>query len=395
MELFFESLRALNSNKLRTFLSMLGIIIGVTAVIAVIAIGTGTTEEINKTVASLGSNVIIAIPSSNSNFKFNFANEIENMAPNISKATGILQSSAPVSYSNNNTSSTIYASSPNIFQVLNLNIEYGREINESDFNKNNIVIGNRIARNLFNNINPLGETVYLTHSNREITRKIPFKIVGVIERTGSRILYDADRMIIMHYNTGDSRLFHTQGSISQIIVSAKNEFVAKNAMLELDFYLNNKFDNERAYNLISQDSILSVMNQITTMMNLLLLAIAAISLLVGGIGIMNIMLVSVTERTREIGIKMALGATRKRILTEFLIESVLITFVAGIIGIILGAALSNFIAFLAREYQLKSVVNLFAVLIAFGISTSIGLFFGIYPASKASKLSPIEALRYE
>lgn len=395
MELFFESLRALNSNKLRTFLSMLGIIIGVTAVIAVIAIGTGTTEEINKTVASLGSNVIIAIPSSNSNFKFNFANEIENMAPNISKATGILQSSAPVSYSNNNTSSTIYASSPNIFQVLNLNIEYGREINESDFNKNNIVIGNRIARNLFNNINPLGETVYLTHSNREITRKIPFKIVGVIERTGSRILYDADRMIIMHYNIGDSRLFHTQGSISQIIVSAKNEFVAKNAMLELDFYLNNKFDNERAYNLISQDSILSVMNQITTMMNLLLLAIAAISLLVGGIGIMNIMLVSVTERTREIGIKMALGATRKRILTEFLIESVLITFVAGIIGIILGAALSNFIAFLAREYQLKSVVNLFAVLIAFGISTSIGLFFGIYPASKASKLSPIEALRYE
>jgi putative ABC transport system permease protein len=185
------------------------------------------------------------------------------------------------------------------------------------------------------------------------------------------------------------------GRTSSIFVSAVDENTAELATMATDFYLYRKFGDSDKYSIMSQDAILEAVNQITGIMNVILVGIAAISLVVGGIGIMNIMLVTVKERTREIGIKMAIGATRHRILMEFLVESVVLTVVAGIIGMILGGLLSGLIAYFGRAFGLTAVITWKSIALSFGVSAAIGLFFGIYPANQASKLSPIEALRYE
>ncbi|BBE30747.1 ABC transporter substrate-binding protein [Tepiditoga spiralis] len=408
MEILRETYRSLFSNKLRTFLSMLGIIIGITSVITVMALGAGTTENITNSVSSLGSNVMIIFPgysggrggkvaSSMNYLEKSDAENIANYAEDVIRATPVLQSNFLVQNGNLNITSTIMAGNPELFNILNLNIDSGRSFVEDDYAnvKNYAIIGYTTAESLFEGKNPIGEKIYLIQKNSKLFRKIPFEVIGVLKKAGSTLMFNTDKTIFIPYSTADARLFKTNGKASMILASGVSSEKSLEAQMEVDFILNNKFGDDTSYQIMSQDSMLEVIGQITGVMNFILIAIAAISLVVGGIGIMNIMLVSVSERTREIGVKMALGAGRKRILLEFLTESIAITFIAGLIGIILGSLLSAGISSLAANLNLKAIISLKSILIAFGVSASVGLFFGIYPANKASKLSPIEALRYE
>ncbi len=409
MELLIETARALIANKTRTFLSMLGIIIGVTSMIAVVSIGQGATAGITERVSALGSNVLMITPGfSGGSGGRSFVGlsdvltkkDVENIAkmcPDVKDVTPVIQNQFPVKYTTNNTQAQIYAAYPNIFDILSMNVEYGRRLSLQDLDDYAKVgvIGSEVARNLFGTDEPLGKTVYMGVSIGNTNKKIPIRIVGKLEQTGSKLMYNPDKMIIIPFTTAEGRIVNTKGNVSTILASAKDSDSSQKAQLEIDQVLYLRLQDGDKYNITSQDSILGAVSEVTGIMNIFLGSIAAISLLVGGIGIMNIMLVSVSERTREIGIKKALGATRKRILSEFLIESIVITFVAGVIGVLLGIALSKAVELAASAYDLETQVTWGSIMIAFGTASMIGLFFGIYPASKASKLSPLEALRYE
>jgi putative ABC transport system permease protein len=407
MEILRETFRSLLSNKLRTFLSMLGIIIGITSVIAVISLGEGTTQNLTESVSSLGSNVLIITPgrtttrtgdeSSSYSLTYDDANNIKDFAPNIKATAPVLQGSYLLKKDDLNINSTLLSSNEDIFSILNLELLDGRFYNATDLEekRNVVVIGYEIANELYPNESPIGKTISIMQNiSNSLTRKVNFEIIGVIKETGSKLLYNIDTTVLVPFSTGDARLFQSNGNVTQILASARSQELSKLAQIEIDTILYNKFGSE-SFNILSQDAILEVIGNVTGIMSFILVAIAAISLVVGGIGIMNIMLVSVSERTKEIGIKMAIGASRKRILFEFIFESIAITFIAGIIGIIFGILLSNGIASLAKEYSLSAMIGWQSILSSFGISVAVGLFFGIYPANKASKLSPIEALRYE
>jgi putative ABC transport system permease protein len=407
MEILRETIRSLVSNKLRTFLSMLGIIIGITSVIAVISLGQGTTQNLTESVSSLGSNVLIITPgrttiragasSSSNSLTVDDANNIKNSAPSVRATAPVLQGSFLLKKDDLNINSTLLSSNNDIVSILNLELSEGRFYNTTDLEekRNVMVIGYEIANELYPNENPIGKSIAVMQNiSNSLTRKVNFEIIGVMKETGSKLLYNIDTTVLIPFSTGDARLFQSNGQVAQILASAQSQEMSKSAQIEIDTILYNKFGSE-SFNIMSQDAILEVIGNVTGIMSFILVAIAAISLVVGGIGIMNIMLVSVSERTKEIGIKMAIGASRKRILFEFIFESIAITFIAGIIGIIFGILLSNGIASLAKEYSLNALISWQSILSSFGISVAVGLFFGIYPANKASKLSPIEALRYE
>ncbi|PLV57384.1 ABC transporter permease [Thermotoga sp. SG1] len=404
MEILKEVLRSLLANKMRTFLSMLGIVIGVTAVIMVMSLGAGMRESVTERLTSLGSNIIMVTPGFVGGRGGTIAQSVEalneedvsdilNMCPSIDKAIGLVNGSFLVQYSETNSRSNVYAAPYEIFQILNLKVSSGRTFTKEDSTANVAIIGQEVAYNLFESENPVGKKIYLVQGNR----KLIFEIIGVFERTGSILMFNPDNMILIPYETGKFRVFQTHGNISMILATSKSPEVAQRAVMEIDHLLYTKFHEEESYyNIISQQAILNVVSESVSIINLVLVAIAAVSLVVGGIGIMNIMLVSVVERTREIGIKMAIGASRLRILLEFLVESVVITFVAGAIGVALGILGSNTIVnTFGSSYGLKAFIDPISVIIAFGVSASVGLFFGFYPAYRASRLSPIEALRYE
>ncbi|AIY86141.1 MULTISPECIES: ABC transporter permease [unclassified Thermotoga] len=404
MEILKEVLRSLLANKMRTFLSMLGIVIGVTAVIMVMSLGAGMKESVTERLTSLGSNIIMITPGFTGGRGGTIAQSVESleeddvedilkMCPSVDKAIGLVNGSFLVQYRETNTRSNVYSAPADIFHILNLKVSSGRTFSQEDNTANVAIIGQEVAYNLFGNENPLGKKIYLVQGNR----KLVFEIIGIFERTGSILMFNPDNMILIPYETGKFRVFQTHGKVSMILATSKSADVAQRAVMEIDHLLYTKFHEEESYyNIISQQAILNVVSESVSIINLVLVAIAAVSLIVGGIGIMNIMLVSVVERTREIGIKMAIGASRLRILLEFLVESVVITFVAGAIGVALGILGSNTIVnTFGSQYGLKAVVDPLSVIVAFGVSASVGLFFGFYPAYRASRLSPIEALRYE
>lgn len=404
MEILKEVFRSLYANKLRTFLSMLGIVIGVAAVIMVMSLGAGMKKGVTERLTSLGSNVIMVSPGfvggrggtvaqAVETLKESDVKAILDMCPSVGKAVGLLSGSYLVQYKNSNTRISVYAAPNEIFQILNLKVSRGRTFSEDDKSKNVLIIGQEAAYNLFKNEDPLGKRVYIVQGSR----KIPFEVVGIFERTGSILMFNPDRMILIPYETGKYRVFQSRGGISMIIAMTSSPELSPNAVMEIDHLLYTKFHGQESYyNVVSQQAILNVVTESVNIINLVLVAIAAVSLVVGGIGIMNIMLVSVVERTREIGIKMALGASRARILVEFLVESITITFVAGAIGVLLGVLGSKTVVnTFGKTYGLVAVIEPTSVLIAFGVSACIGLFFGFYPAYRASRLSPIEALRYE
>jgi putative ABC transport system permease protein len=276
-----------------------------------------------------------------------------------------------------------------LFDMINVKLSQGEFFDESDekAKRRVTVVGKEVADELFPNGDALGQTIRITSGSIRQT----YVVIGVLEKSGNLLFLNPDRSILVPFASAENRLFRRK-NVSMIVAQAISENMASQAVSEIDSVLFEKFQNEDRYRIVSQDALLETINQTMALLSFMLGSIAGISLLVGGIGIMNIMLVTVTERTREIGVRKAIGASRRHILLQFLLESIVLTFVAGLLGIAAGFGLSRIIASVG---SIQTAVTPTVVLIAVSVSVMVGLFFGVWPAMRASKLDPVEALRYE
>ena len=396
------ALTSLYANKMRSLLTMLGIIIGVGAVIALVSVGMGVRSNVTSSIASLGSNMLIVSPGSSNRggvrgaagsmqtLKYDDAKAIKDKIKNIDFVSPSVSSSYQIVYGNNNWKTSVQGVTPEFMSIRSLSIGYGSFVSTDDMNKRNrvAVIGTTVASNLFAKDNPVGKNIRINNQ--------PYKVIGLLESKGqSSVGQDQDDVIYIPLTTAQERMLgitYVQSINVQVSSQEKMEQVQaeiENLLRSRHHIVAGKDDDFHVRNLTS---LMETVNQSTSMLTLLLGAIAGISLIVGGIGIMNIMMVSVTERTREIGIRKALGATFMNIMTQFLIESMVIGIIGGIIGIVFGCAASKVIAQLG---DFTTVITITPIIVSFIFSVGIGLFFGIYPARKAAKLDPIEALRYE
>lgn len=404
--LFTESVRiavnALFANKLRSLLTMLGIIIGVGAVIAMVAVGMGVTQRVTDSIASLGSNMLIIRPGasmsgglrgaagSRTTLKFEDAVAIKKKVKDVDYVSPTVQKNYQVVYGNQNWNTSVTGVTQEYMSIRDLSVTTGSFITEEDMNTRNrvAVIGMTVASNLFGEANPVGKTIRVNNQ--------PYRVIGVLESKGqSSVGQDQDDVVIVPLTTAMDRLLavtYVQTINVQVSSQQKMDNVQKDieTLLRQRHHLTGGKDDD--FQVQNLTSLMSTMNETTTMLTLFLGSIAAISLIVGGIGIMNIMMVSVTERTREIGIRKALGATFKDIMTQFLIESVVIGVIGGVLGILFGIAAAQAIS---KFGDFQTVITVSPILLSFAFSVGIGLFFGIYPARKAALLDPIEALRYE
>jgi putative ABC transport system permease protein len=400
LKLAIDSLRA---NKLRTLLSMLGIIIGVGAVIAIVSIGSGAREQITAQISDLGSNVINILPgtskgwggkistSSADVFTIELADYIEKVSPSVKRVVPISQGSGLLIKGNFNIQTTIIGTNADYQEINNYNLALGQFINEGDLDtsRNIIVLGSELTEELFGNNNPLGEKIKLSYQKRDYL----FTVIGVMEEKGAGLIGNLNKQAYIPITTFMKKLSNSR-FVSYYMAQANSSKEASAAVGEIEYFLIKYLEdeNKEKFNLLSQDQILDTISSVTASLSLMLGGIAAISLLVGGIGIMNIMLVSVTERTREIGIRKALGAKNKNIMSQFLIEALSLSGMGGLIGIFFGWLGAYAIA-QAGKWPL--VITPISVLLAFGFAVIIGLFFGLYPAMKAAKMDPVDALRYE
>ena len=399
------ALRALRTNKMRSFLTMLGIIIGIAAVIAMMAVGSGASYVISQQIASIGSNIILIIPGSTTSgglrtgsggaqtLSSDDAKAIMTDCPSVAYAAGNVRSSGQIVNGNMNWSTVIMGGTPELFDIREWPVVSGRPISQQDEDGavKVCLLGQTVAENLFGSADPVGSIVRI--------KKIPFTVIGVLERKGqSPQGQDQDDSVFVPLRTAQRNLVRSQrtGIVGSIIVKANSEDVINKAESEIQSLLNQRHritnGKESDFSTRNLSEILAVAEQSSKAMSLLLGAVASISLIVGGIGIMNIMLVSVTERTREIGIRMAIGAKKNDILLQFMTEAVLLTMLGGVIGIALGAG--GAIA-VSRMLDWPTLISFQSIAIAFVFSAAVGIFFGFYPARKAAGLNPIDALRYE
>jgi putative ABC transport system permease protein len=399
------SLRALRVNKMRSALTMLGIIIGVGAVIAMLAVGTGASEKISEQISSIGSNLIIILPGSTTSGGLRMgmgsqptltrddAEAIQKECSAVQEVAPVLNGAAQIVYSNQNWSTGVYGTTSSMLAIRDWPISSGRSFTEQDIrNATKVaILGQTVVENLFGGIDPVGQMIRI--------KKVPFMVIGVLDRKGqSPQGQDQDDTIYIPVTTAQKKIFGTSfpGMVRTIMVKARSTedlAVAEkqiNELLRQRHHLSARQDNDFTVRNLTQ--IMQVAEQSTKVMTLLLGAIASVSLLVGGIGIMNIMLVSVTERTREIGIRMAVGAKTWDIRLQFIIEALTLALIGGITGIIIGVGGSKLLSMFAGW---STVVSTLSVIMAFGFSGLVGIFFGFYPAYKASLLNPIDALRYE
>lgn len=399
-----EALRALRINRLRTGLTMLGMIIGVAAVVLLISIGQGAQSKINQSIATMGSNLFIVLPGATSSGGLSFGSgSVKTLTVSDSEAIAelpLIEATAPVitgtaqlNYGANNWSTTVTGTTPDYFKVGSWNIESGSFLSESELRSavRVAVLGKETARNLFGEEAAAGKIIRVT--NR------PFLVIGVLEAKGQSLTgRDQDDNVFIPLTTSERQITGNQfpGSIRYMMVQAKSAAVMDEAEAEIVELLRQRHritgEMENDFTVRNLAAIADVATGTAKLMSLMLGAIASISLLVGGIGIMNIMLVSVTERTREIGIRMAIGANRRAILTQFLLEAVMICILGGVAGIILGIGGAWIVSQLA---DMLIVITLGMVGLAFAFASAIGIFFGFYPARKAAFLKPVEALRYE
>lgn len=384
LQLIKLALRGIIDNKLRSFLTMLGIIIGVASVIALVSFASGATAQVTSQLEGMGSNILnVNIFGRGSQTSFTYEEAMDLKNPYISGVAPTVNSGMTVKFMNKTFDTGIIGTNPEYFSINGRETEVGRILTETDIeNRSRVaVIGAETAREL-GMINPVGETIKIEGNN--------FTVVGLLKSKGSSMMGSQDDVVIVPITTAQ-RLFRTGGIRSITMQAASPEDVEPaKAFLEAD--LMRIFGEEDSFNVFDQTELLDTVRQSTSVLSMMLGGIAGISLLVGGIGIMNIMLVTVTERTREIGIRKAIGAKKKDILTQFLIESSVLSGVGGIIGIIVGLALSRILSSLAN---FPTQTTLLTVGISFGFALLVGIVFGMYPANRAANLNPIDALHYE
>lgn len=402
---FKISIRALRVNKMRSGLTMLGIIIGVGAVIAMLAVGGGAREKIGEQIASMGSNLLIILPGTTTaggvrmgmgatpTLSLSDAEAIRRECPAVLEVAPNINGVSQVIAGNVNWSTAVIGTTPGFLLVRDWPLESGQPFTDQDVKSATKValLGQTVVDNLFGALDPVGQVIRI--------KKIPFLVIGVLARKGqSATGQDQDDAVYIPVTTAQKKIFGTAfpGMVRSIAVKTHSAADLEPAEAQITSLLRQRHrlgprqDNDFSVRNLTQ--IMEAAEQSTRVMTLLLGAIASVSLLVGGIGIMNIMLVSVTERTREIGIRMAVGARRWDIRLQFVIEALTLAIIGGLIGVILGISASQLISEFAGWSVVISPVSVF---LAFGFSGLVGIFFGFYPAYKASELNPIEALRYE
>mgnify|MGYP002857685901 CR=1 FL=1 len=377
------SIKNILSNKLRSLLTMLGLVIGIASVIVLVGIGNGTSTKISSQVQSLGTDVLtLNIQSSDYSLDYSDIDELLNLQ-NVELVAPYKTISSTVSRGNTTSSrANLIATTPEYLETIGLTISSGRLLSEIDLENYNKVclIGDDLAEDLFSLSNPVGQSIKIDGDN--------YTVIGVLTAVGSSMGSNIDDMLIIPFTT--MKYLEEDTSISNLYIKVENDNIIESTTTLIENYIENIYGIDTDYfSVSSQDSMLNTMDEINNTMSLLLGGIAGISLIVGGIGVMNVMLVSVTERTREIGIRKALGAKRKDILLQFLIEAMVLCLVGGLIGIIFGIGLGSLLG--KMGYTFSPGVTI--ILIAFLSSALIGIVFGIFPANKASKLNPIEALR--
>ena len=407
--LFKIALRAIAANKLRSFLTMLGIIIGVASVITMLAIGQGSKKSIQKQISEMGSNMIMIMPGQDmrggvrrdademETLKLADYDALKDQCQYISAVSPVVNSSGQFINGNNNTPSTIYGVNRDYLDIRQLSVEDGEMFTDEDIKSSAkvCVVGKTVVDNLFpDGSDPVGKVIRFN--------TIPFRIVGVLKSKGYNSMgMDQDDLVLAPYSAVMKRILAVN-YLQSINCSALTEGLTDKATEEITKVLRAQHKlkdpteessgDEDDFNIRSQEELASMMNSTTDLMTILLACIAGISLVVGGIGIMNIMYVSVTERTREIGLRMSVGARGIDILSQFLIESILLSVTGGVIGVLIGIGATYGVNIFAKW---PVFIQPWSVLLSFFVCTATGVFFGWYPAKKAAMLDPIEAIRYD
>jgi putative ABC transport system permease protein len=396
------ALRGVNANRLRSALTMLGIMIGVGAVIVLVAVGNGSSQKVQSQLESLGTNTLTVLPagfgaggarsfSSRPVLTEQDVNALEDKsnAPDVSEVAPIKSTSVAGAYGGNSyTPSQFLGTTANIQGIRNYEISNGSFFTTDDVTNDRrvVVLGSTVVDNLFGTgVDPVGKQVKFGSST--------WTVSGVLKSKGSNGLQDQDDVVLAPITTVMDNITGDNGSVNQVVAQAASRTQTNAASTEITSILNSRHktaNGTAAFQVLSQDSLISTSQSTNSVFTVLLGAVAAISLLVGGIGVMNIMLVTVTERTREIGIRKAIGAQKADILSQFLVEAVLLSVLGGLLGVAVGLIGSRF-----KIVGVQPVVELYSVFLAFGVALAVGLFFGIYPANRAASLRPIDALRYE
>jgi putative ABC transport system permease protein len=393
---------ALRANKGRSVLTTLGIIIGVAAVIAIVALGEGASASVSSQLAGLGTNLLTIMPGSTrsggaaagagsaTSLKADDADAITQKIQGLNGVSPVVSGNAQIIFGSQNWSTRVQAVSPAYLGINDWKIAQGSAFTDQDnTNASNVaILGQTVASNLFpNGQSPIGQLVRI--------RNVPFTVVGVLASKGSSGFGDQDDTIMIPFRTGQVRLFGSS-SINQIVVQVADASQINSVNTEIETLLRQRHQLAASasddFTIRNNSDIISRVSSVSDTLTMLLGGVAAVSLVVGGIGIMNIMLVSVTERTREIGIRLAIGAQPRDVMFQFLVEAVVLSVLGGIVGILIGSLVAVLLPVVAGW---ATVVPWNAIVLAFGVSAAIGMFFGIYPARKASQLDPIVALRYE
>ena len=399
LDLFKMALRSLIANTMRTFLTTLGMIIGVASVISMISIGEGARQQTLSTIEKFGTNIITIKPGRKKNrhvssdtvktLKLSDAEAIEKSIPLITGVAAQVYRSAQLKYGNKNTNTTVRGTGEKYLKLSNFTIERGRYFNKEEVRsvRKVAVIGSTVVKNLFGDVSAIGKEIKVDGNN--------YLVIGSTEQKGALSWFDPDDQIFIPVTTAQKRLFGIH-HIQSIDVQAKKMEDLEVIKKDIDSFLRIRHGIRKTedsdFHVQNSSQWLNSWGDAAKTFTYLLGGIAAISLLVGGIGIMNIMLVSITERTKEIGIRIAIGAKKSEIMEQFLIESVLISFIGGGLGILLGVIISRTVSKIGGW---DTIVSTQSIILAFVFSVAIGIFFGFYPARKAANLNPIDALRYE
>ena len=407
LDAFVDALRSLKSNTLRSVLTTLGIIIGIGAVIIMVSVGNGTKEQINSMIDKLGANTMMVMPGHSSSrgvsggsgslptLTEDDAWAIHNELSTVHLAAPYVRGSAQVIFGNLNWSTTVYGVTNEFFEVREWNLAGGRLFDPREIKGSSkvVLLGKTVSENLFPNQDPMGQTIRVN--------RVPFIVIGLLETKGQTGMGgDQDDTVIIPLSTAKKRILGGRRLAGNLVggiwVKAKNAAVVSETEEGVRELLRRRHriapDKDDDFRVRNMAEFMNARADSSKAMSFLLMAVASISLVVGGIGIMNIMLVSVTERTREIGLRMAVGATGGNIMSQFLIESIVLSLIGGILGVFIGVGGS----FAMSAYsQWKAIIDPQSILLAFSFSAAVGIFFGFYPAHKASLLDPIEALRHE